>query len=68
MKHATLAVIFGAAVVLMVGCGNDPTNPDSGNRGYYNVNDVNVHGRMVTCVSWRSGYGGGISCDWDHAQ
>ena len=25
-------------------------------------------GRVLTCITYKSGYGGGISCDWENAK
>lgn len=70
MTRATLLLF---AVLAMAGCGNNPSDPDTSPGGSYTspggsygVTTVDVHGRNVTCVTWNNGYGGGISCDWEH--
>ncbi|WP_104086549.1 hypothetical protein [Arthrobacter sp. GMC3] len=25
-------------------------------------------GRTITCIAWKAGYAGGLSCDWDGAK
>lgn len=25
-------------------------------------------GRTVTCIAWKLGYAGGLSCDWENAK
>lgn len=66
-----------AGVVLMASlsaCGghafldNNPGTPDPAAGGWYGVADVNVHGKMVPCVTWKNGYAGGISCDFAGAK
>ena len=69
MNTRRLYVLIPAILsfVLVGGCGNDPAHPATdGGTGYYGVSDVNVNGKMVTCVRWKAGYAGGLSCDFDH--
>ncbi len=57
MKRLLIAVVL----VVLAGCGaggpakrgNDVVLPD---------------GRTVTCVVYKQGYAGGISCDWEGAR
>lgn len=53
-----------AAALLLAGCGNDPAAPDTEPDGYFGVTDVDVGDRTIPCVTWKSGYAGGVSCDW----
>ncbi len=56
-----------AAVALtwaLVGCSNDPSNPDTP-RGKFGTTEVSVGDRQIPCITWKAGYAGGISCDWD---
>jgi hypothetical protein len=64
---------FGVLVFLILALGacgagivptNDPAQPDSQPGGWYKVIDVNVHGKMVPCVTWKQANAGGISCDF----
>jgi len=70
MAHRIAATVLGALCIGLAGCGdgsllsNDPNSPEQGSRGSFGVTDVNVHGRMVTCVTWKLAYAGGLSCDW----
>lgn len=67
MKWLLAACFAVLAALIIAACGNDPAHPstDSGT-GYYGVSDVNVNGHMITCVRWKAGYAGGLSCDFTH--
>lgn len=52
-----------AAALTLAACGAPADDPGSGRSGF-SVDQVDVNGRQVTCISWKSGYGGGLSCDW----
>ncbi|BCI54974.1 hypothetical protein NIIDNTM18_42520 [Mycolicibacterium litorale] len=66
-KGRVLAVLC-AATVLLAGCSgqDDEGNerPGSVKPHYVDLPD----GRKVLCVWEKSGYGGGLSCDWGKAQ
>lgn len=66
IKIISAAAIVGALCLGTAGCGldNNPTAPDTQPGDYFGVTDVNVHGRSVSCVTWKLGYAGGLSCDW----
>lgn len=56
-------------LLTLAGCTRDPSpTPANGTNGNVAVFDVDVRGRTVTCVSWKAGYAGGLSCDWASAQ
>lgn len=61
------AVVAGAAVVALAGCGN-PTQPSTSEEGDLSGNTqvftVPTGQGDVECISWRSGPAGGLDCDW----
>jgi hypothetical protein len=59
-------VVFVVALVLgLVGCSaNDADDGSAGRISWVQLPD----GREVLCVAWKSGYAGGLSCDWDNAR
>lgn len=65
---AVLALLaLGGAT--LTGClptneGHDPTSSSS---VLYEYRQPLGDGRTVTCLALRSGYAGGLSCDWDSA-
>jgi hypothetical protein len=42
----------------------DPGDIDDGNGGRFRIATVPVNGHDITCITWKSGSGGGLSCDW----
>lgn len=36
--------------------------------GMFNVTQVDVNGKKVTCVTWADYKKGGLSCDWANAK
>lgn len=56
-------LLAAAAVLALTACGNDPQAPD-GPRGTFRTAEVKVGDRTVPCITWKDGYGGGVSCDW----
>lgn len=61
------ATIAAAALTLSLSSctfDNSPAEPDTSSFGYYHTVDVNMHGRVIPCVTWKEGYAGGLSCDW----
>jgi hypothetical protein len=70
LRRVIIAIGLAGLLVSLTGCGlldNDPTNPPPGG-GSFGVTDVNVHGKNVTCVTWKLGYAGGLSCDFQGAK
>lgn len=66
------ALMAGAVALGAAGCGLDdgsPSDPGDGTNGYVEVFTVAMpDGARLPCVSWRSGYAGGMSCDWEGAR
>lgn len=69
-RRVIIAASLGGLLAGLTGCGfdNDPNQPIEGARGSFGVSDVNVHGKNVTCVTWKLGYAGGLSCDFQGAK
>lgn len=64
-----IIAVVALALLILTGCGgNDPANPSTESSGTYRIVDVNAKGRSVTCISWKNGYAGGLSCDWAGAR
>lgn len=62
----TIAAIALVALAL-TGCGVD----EQGNKRMDGLKENRVNltdGRTVTCVVYRGGYAGGLSCDWEGAK
>lgn len=73
LRRVVIAIGLFGLLVSLAGCGigpvtNDPNQPIEGPRGSFGVADVNVHGKNVTCVTWKLGYAGGLSCDFQGAK
>jgi len=60
VKRFTAAAIAIVAVVTLAGCGSQAGSTDY----WTKVEIVDVNGRQVPCVIWKSYNVGGISCDW----
>lgn len=69
-RIAALAV----ALMLFAGCAkNEPADtaetPGAFDPGdMVRVTEVRVDDRLVTCIAWKRGYAGGLSCDWANAK
>lgn len=62
MILATIVVLASASI--LSGCADKTGEPIDVTERVVELND----GREVPCVYFRSGYAGGISCDWDNAS
>jgi type IV pilus biogenesis protein CpaD/CtpE len=64
MKKPTTVLLVAAALTLS-GCAAEGTTIGTYNPETHYVFQQEVEpGRFVTCVWAKSGYGGGMSCDW----
>lgn len=59
-----LLAIAGLVIVLLAGCSNNPATEPGEEKNGFKTATVEVDGRSVPCVTWQSGYSGGLSCDW----
>ena len=59
-KRWATTVVAVVAVGALSGCGNTAGSTDY----WTKVQMVDVNGRQVPCVIWKSYNVGGISCDW----
>lgn len=65
MNRRLAAVLLLAAALVLTGCGNAPDEEAQGVReSTQRLSD----GRTVTCLVYKGGYAGGLSCDWDNAR
>ena len=61
-----LAAIAAAALTLaLAGCATGEPDPTTGEKTNLDVRRVQVDDRIVTCIVYRAGYAGGLSCDWN---
>lgn len=67
MKTKRIAVVTALSVLLLTGCGVADT--ETGVSTGLEQNTISLKdGRQVTCVVYKAGYAGGLSCDWDNAK
>lgn len=64
-------MLLFAAVMSLAGC--TPANEVRLQEGNENTRLTEVHqvlsdGRTVTCLKYKNGYAGGLSCDWANAR
>lgn len=52
--------------LMLTACGAE--NWDSTHEKHLTPKVITVDGRDVTCVIYKSGNGGGLSCDWEGAR
>ena len=68
----TLATLAIAATFALTGCAPGPTaepnEAPSGSRYHWEEHVELQDGRTVVCVTFKQGYGGGLSCDWAGAK
>lgn len=70
LRHALLAAAALSVTVMAVACANPPgegrtpETPGTHVKDAWDVQDVHVKGRTVTCVIW---YSQAMSCDWANA-
>ena len=55
-----------AAMLALTACGAEDW--DSTHENNLTPKVITVDGREVTCVLYKSGNGGGVSCDWEGAR
>lgn len=61
-------------MLTLVGCGSGAEEEPGNNEQDSNVSTIKeAHvklqdGRDVTCLTFKRGYGGGMSCDWANAK
>ncbi|UGS26354.1 hypothetical protein K8F61_17265 [Microbacterium resistens] len=65
-------VVLALGGLVLSGCasgGSPAVDGDAGQRSskLYERTISLTDGRTVTCITYRSGYAGGLSCDWDGA-
>src|SRR5207344_3019717 len=65
-----LANLVCITLLLLAACGGAPPGQgggvgDSGTTAYISEQDIHLKdGRIVTCLIYKQGYAGGLSCDW----
>lgn len=60
-------MVTAVSVMLLAlsGCAAENYNEQQGNTYIF---DVKVKDKTVTCLSWKYGNAGGVSCDWANAR
>lgn len=56
-----LAGLIAAAAILLSGCGRASLE-------HYDTHLLRDGDHNILCVTWKLGYAGGLSCDWDHPR
>lgn len=67
MARSKTLVALGVSAILLAGCAGDSTDQD-GNRAPLKIQPHLVtlpDGQVVQCIWERSGYAGGLSCNWN---
>ena len=60
-------MVVAVAALLLTGCG--AADADTGKSTNLSEKKIALKdGRQVTCVVYKAGYAGGLSCDWDNAE
>ena len=60
-------MVVAVAALLLTGCG--AADAETGESTGLEQNTIELKdGRQVTCVVYKAGYAGGLSCDWDNAE
>lgn len=65
----TIAILAIIATLALTGCASG--NPYASTGESTNLYEKHIKlndGRTVTCVTYKAGYAGGLSCDWDGAK
>lgn len=52
-------------LISLTGCSEYPAKDPKVSTGSFKTTIVNVDGRDIPCITWKQGYAGGISCDWN---
>lgn len=72
MSRKTVATLAILTTLALTGCTNAPTAepaPATNDSQYHWEQRVILEdGRTVVCVTYKQGYGGGLSCDWSNAK
>ena len=63
------SLVVATALLTLTGCSAPVVEGATGEEGYaLSENALRLSdGRTVTCVVYKAGYAGGLSCDWDGA-
>lgn len=62
------ALVAAMGAVLTAGCSPSNTTDTEQVSGTFNVTQVDVNGKKVTCITWADTKKGGLSCDWANAK
>lgn len=73
MKKVLILTISMFTLIGLVGCSvtdsGSKVRPEVDATGDFESARINLpDGRVVTCVIWKFGRAGGMSCDWDNAK
>lgn len=68
VKVAIWAAASAVMAGFIVGCSPSNTTDTADVSGEFNVTQVAVNGKQVTCITWGDYKKGGLSCDWANAK
>lgn len=68
MNKRIAAVAAGAIALMTALTACSAEYWDSTHENTLTPREITVDGRDVICVIYKSGYGGGVSCDWESAR
>lgn len=67
MNHTTIVAGLVALAFTLTGCGVDEDGVPAGG-SLHELHRTLEDGRAVTCIMYKGGYAGGLSCDWEGAR
>lgn len=64
-----LTVLAVSGVLLLTGCASGAVDTKTNEPSTLYETEITLSdGRTVTCITYKDGYAGGTSCDWDRAK
>lgn len=58
-------LLISILAMLLLACASSDDASDSVSTRSLSEREITlVDGRTITCISYKAGYGGGLSCDW----
>lgn len=60
--------VMASVGLLAASCSSSNTSDTAEVSGEFNVTQVAVNGKQVTCITWGDYKKGGLSCDWANAR
>lgn len=64
MLRKAISLVGASALLLsLVGCSYSKESTEEDQQ--LSVSEIEVNGKMLTCVIYKDDYPGGVSCDWE---